>query len=51
VANAALVTGMKPEEEAGKKIDALPIEAGVQYVTNVGEAKLFRKLKTSYLGT
>jgi len=27
------------------------IEAGFQYVTDVGEAKLFRKLKTSYLGT
>ena len=26
------------------------IEVGFQYVTNVGEAKLFRKLKTSYLG-
>ena len=27
------------------------IEAGFQYVTDIGEAKLFRKLKTSYLGT
>jgi hypothetical protein len=27
------------------------IEAGFQYVTEVGEAKLFRELKTSYLGT
>jgi hypothetical protein len=27
------------------------IEAGFQYVTDVGEVKLFRKLKTSYLGS
>ena len=27
------------------------IEAGFQYVTEINEAKLFRKLKTSYLGT
>jgi integrase/ribosomal protein L37AE/L43A len=27
------------------------IETGFQYVTEVGETKLFRKLKTSYLGT
>jgi integrase len=27
------------------------IEAGFQYVTEVGETKLFRKLKTSFLGT
>jgi hypothetical protein len=26
------------------------IEAGFQYVTDVGDVKLFRKLKTSYLG-
>jgi hypothetical protein len=25
------------------------IEAGFQYVTNIGDAKLFRKLKASYL--
>jgi hypothetical protein len=27
------------------------IEAGFQYVTDIGDTKLFRKLKTSYLGT
>jgi hypothetical protein len=27
------------------------IEVGFQYVTDVGNVKLFRKLKTSYLGT
>jgi len=27
------------------------IETGFQYVTDIGDAKLFRKLKTSYLGT
>jgi DNA-binding transcriptional regulator WhiA len=27
------------------------IEVGFQYVTDVGDVKLFRKLKTSYLGT
>jgi hypothetical protein len=27
------------------------IEAGFQYVTEVGEIKLFRKLKTTFLGT
>jgi hypothetical protein len=27
------------------------IEAGFQYVTDIADTKLFRKLKTSYLGT
>jgi hypothetical protein len=27
------------------------VEAGFEYVTEVGGIKLFRKLKTSYLGT
>jgi hypothetical protein len=27
------------------------IEAGLQYFTDIGDTKLFRKLKTSYLGT
>jgi site-specific recombinase XerD len=39
--------------KAAKTIDEATqlIEAGFQYVTEIGEAKLFRKLKTSYLGT
>jgi integrase len=39
--------------KAAKTIDEAKqlIEAGFQYVTNIGETNLFRKLKTSYLGT
>ena len=33
--------------EEAKKL----IEAGFQYITDHEEAKLFRKMKTSYLGT
>ena len=39
--------------KAAKTVDEAKelIESGFQYVTDVGETKLFRKLKTSFLGT
>jgi len=38
--------------KAAKKVEEATelIEAGFQHVTDVGETKLFRKLKASYLG-